>query len=191
MDESRFPCVIFLRDPQDSDQGGIMEDLAQVLAESHPNIKFLHPPVPAGSTAFSGFNLMVTKLLPLFQPSSLVIGNGLGGLFAITMQERFPYLDLSVFAINPPSKRDELKVGAWRPKRVILYSSEYEPIRADSPKIWAEYVDSAFDVPWLSGGVQRALYATSYLISAFMRGSNMRREVASFMPKAQSEAAGI
>jgi hypothetical protein len=127
----------------------------------------------------------------MFVPNSLLVGIGTGGLTAIAVQERFPALNLSAFAINPPPAQGDLTylwttAAAYSLERVVLYSSQYEPLRGKQPELWSKYCDLVFDVPWLSGGVQEAFYSTSYLISAFMRGLSMPKEVAAIsMPSPQ------
>jgi hypothetical protein len=178
--ESRFSTVVLLHDREDNPDGHVGE-LARLLSESHPNVRFSRPPLPAGS-----FQSVAVALSPLFVPYSLLVGIGTGGRFAIGMQERFPALNLSVFAINPPTKHDDLAYAypyctakAYPSERVVLYSSQYEPLRGEHPEQWSKYCELVFDVPWLSGGVQKAYYSTSYLISTFMRGLNTAKEVAS------------
>src|SRR5208337_1384118 len=106
--DSRFQTVVFLHDREDNPEGHVGE-FARILSESHPNVRFLRPPVPAYTTARGSFQLMAAALMPMFQPNSLVVGIGLGGLYAIAMQEQFPSINLSVFAVNPPPKQDELE----------------------------------------------------------------------------------
>ena len=178
MTESRFQIVLLLHDLGDNPYGQV-EELRRILAETHPNVIFVHPPVSEDFNSLMAF-------LTLFQPNSLVVGLGLGGLFASVMQERFPYLNLSVFAVNPPmeyerdgASGERVSVGESTGQRIVLYSSQYEPLRGEQPEQWSKYCDLVFDVPWLSEGVQKAFYSTSYLISAFMRGRNMPKEVAS------------
>jgi hypothetical protein len=181
MIESRFSTVVFLHDREDNPDGHVGE-LTRILSESHPNVRFLRPSLPTG-----GFLAVAAALFPLFVPNSLMVGIGSGGLFAVAMQERFPALNLSVCAINSSPEQDELAypwttAKAYSLGRVILYSSQYEPLRGKQPEQWSKYCDLVFDVPWLSGGVQKAFYSTSYLISTFMRGLNMAKEVASIQP---------
>lgn len=195
MNESRFRTVVLLHDHGDNHDGPVKE-LAHILQENHPLVKFVCPPIPTALDAQANVNLLAVKLLPVFQPNSLVVGLGLSGLFAVAIQERFPALNLSVFAINAPSSKDGL-TDVWKTRetssleRVVLYSSQYEPIRDGQPEKWSQYADQVYDVPWLSGGVQKAMYATSYLISAYMRGLDLRKEVPSILPQIKTEAAGI
>ncbi len=79
--------------------------------------------------------------------------------------------------------------------RVVLYSSAYEPLQRLHPEMWSRYADFAFDCPGLAQGFDKAKYATAYMISALMRGLDLKQEIATFSPQqkdqAQSEAAGI
>jgi hypothetical protein len=181
MKGSRFQTVVLLHDRGDSPDGQVGE-LARILSEAHPSVKFLRPFVPAMSEVWGSFDLPAAKLLPLLQPNALVVGIGLGGLFAVALQEQFTALNLSVFAVNAPPPQDDL-AGGWRTGtasgRAAVYSSEYEPLRGDHPKRWTQHADLAFDFPWLSGGIQKAMYATSYLISSYMRGLDLKKAVAS------------
>lgn len=176
MNESRFRNVVVF-----GDEGA---EFIRILGESHPNVGFLNPPIPAFGT--SAFYPSMYKLMPLFLPDSLIIS--LGSIFAITVQEGFPHLNLSVFAVNPPL--DELALMWKGANRAVLYSSQYEPIKAYQPEEWSRRTDYAYDVPWLSRGVGGALYATSYLASVFMRGLDLRKEVLT-MPQTQTGISGI
>jgi hypothetical protein len=190
MNDSRFQSVVLLHD-QDDNPDGRMGDLARILGETHPNVHFLRPSLPP---RLENFDILAARYRPMFQANSLIVGEGHGGLRAIAFQERFEPLNLSVVAINPPLG-DEL----WQPShmlhsfaldRVVLYSSQNEALRNTKPEEWAEYSSRSFDVPWLAGGVQKAVYATSYLVSTIMRGLDVAKEVAS-MPLAQSETSSI
>ncbi len=181
---SRFQSVIFLDEPD-----GCAKELSIILGESHPGVHFLCPPIPTHPTGFIGFTLATIRLLPLIQsnPKTLLIGKGFGGLLAAMIQERHPQLDLSVIAINAPTHEDGMGMSWSRPRpslirdeRVVLYSSQYKPLQ--DADLWLGYADLVFDVPWLAEGVQKALHATSYVISAFMRGLDLRKEIASLFP---------
>lgn len=197
--DSRFQTVVLLHDREDEPDGHVGE-IAKILQESHPLVRFIIPVIPVTADSKNSFHVAAVKLFPLIPPRSLVIGIGTSGLFACALQEKFPLLDLSVFAINPPTYQDDLEVGmetGWSAQamRVVLYSSQYEPLKRYLPDGWNRYADFAFDCPWLANGIGKAVYATSYLISAFMRGLDLKQEIATFLPpqkdQAQSEAAGI
>jgi hypothetical protein len=162
MKNSRFQNVVML-----DDGSGVTEKLLAVLTEAHPSVHFSQLYAAFGSRL--DFPIFAAKFSPIFQLNSLAVGVGLTGLFALTMQERSPQLNLSAFAIDPPPE-----VGLTRiPERVVLCSNQ--PLKTG----WMDYTDLAFDVPWLSGGVQGAIYAVSYMISAHMRGLDLRKEIAS------------
>jgi hypothetical protein len=130
---------------------------------------------------------------------SLLVGMERGGLIGCALQSALPALDLSVFAVNSPTEEGSLLAGTFpftysavpvagvsipvrqcHYARVALYSSAYGPIggRCD----WAKHSPLAFDVPWLREGAGNAYYPVSYLVSAFMRGADMRKEVSLMFP---------
>ena len=160
MNESRFLAVVILHDL--NNETWVAARLGSILAEHHPSVKFLLPPLPAGTLALAP----AVALLPMFKPNSLFVGLGLGGNLAALAQDRFPSLNLSVFAVDPPEM-------AAAPERVVLYNS-LEP---------RSFAGQAYGVPWLAQGVDKAAFAVAYLISAYMRGLDLAKEVPQMFPE--------
>lgn len=190
---SRFTEVLLLHDQGDG-PGGRLDSLVTLIKESHPTVRFTSPVISINGDTAANFNTLAIKILPMLHPNTMVLGDGIGGLFAVALQERFPALNLGVFAINAPVRQDTLSQewnNLYSLDRVILYSSEFPALRG-TPHNWAQYSRNAYDVPWLTGGYQKAMYATAYLISSFMKGLDMGKEL-SCLPQlpAQSEAASI
>ncbi len=81
----RFQTVVLLHDREDSPDGHVGE-LAKLLQESHPLVRFICPVVPVTVDSQNSFHLSAVKLFPLIPARSLVIGFGTSGLFACALQ---------------------------------------------------------------------------------------------------------
>jgi pimeloyl-ACP methyl ester carboxylesterase len=182
--ESRFQSVALIHDAGDSPEGYAGE-FRRILGESHPGVRFILPYLPMETRpAEHMFDQVSHKLFPLLPPHTLLVGFGLGGLVACVMQERFPHLSLPVFAINAPACEDGLEIEAGlyqRPERTVIYSDRYKPIEMKC-EYWDTRSSYAVSVPWLANGVQKAMYATAYVLSSFMRGLDLTHEIVTLFP---------
>ena len=184
--ESVFSRVYILHDRESTLS---VAELETVLRSAHPNVEFIRPwfrQKPLVSPVAYDYFMSMSA----FRSRSLVVGIGLAGLCAASMQERFPELGSSVIAIDAPTQDGILGlVGSFRDLRptpttesalVALYSSQYEPIKGRCD--WRKHADYAFDHRAWAYGIGYAVYTSAYLISSFMRGLDLNREAARVIP---------
>jgi len=176
----RFSHVTFLHGKGELPDGPVAH-LEAILALAYPEVTFARPLIPDLPTDEAGEWVM--RYGPNLKPKSLLVGMGRGGLLACALRGIFPVLDLYVFAVNAPTKENSLaaqSTGVGFENRVCaLYSSAYPPIKGRCE--WAAVSPLAFDVPWLTQGVD-SYYPISYLIASYLRGQDMRKEVSMLFP---------
>jgi hypothetical protein len=173
---SRFSQVTLL----DEAPAAFPKRMRDILCATHPEVSYAMPYLPGGMAGLAAL-AFVKQYIHRIKPYSLLVGHGNGGLVACALQEAFPVLYLSAFAVNAPTEQGRLWLHGelQNYNRVSLYSSAYPAIKHACN--WASCTPLAFDVPWLSNGV-REYYAVGYLVSSFMRGLDMEAEVAKMFP---------
>lgn len=176
----RFSQVTFLHSAHESPTDSPAR-LRFVLHSAYPALSYATPLLPYSLSAKESFDFASKHYISRIGRESLIVGFGRGGLIACALQTAFPALRLSVVAINAPTGEIGLQVQACSQaySRVALYSSLYAPIKDRCD--WANFSPMAYDVKWLSAG-NNAYYPLSYLISAFMRGQDMDKEVSMMFP---------
>jgi pimeloyl-ACP methyl ester carboxylesterase len=165
-------------------QGGSPEGTALVLEgllyQRFPKVKFIRPLLrhqDEGVTARDSFRAAAKKI-KLLQKDSLIIGISMGGLVASVLQEKFPDLNLSVFAISSPTKTSTLAINTLVPdKRVALYSHLDKKVGEYTIK-WPLLTNLAFDVSWMqSHNTDDQKYSVTSVIAAFMSGQDVSAAV--------------
>ncbi len=172
---SRFADVVWLG------QTEAVARLSAVLDRKDPFVLHRTPYVP-DVAASEQLAFVTANYASKLKRGTLLVGLERGGLVACCLQRAFPALGLSVFAVNSPTREGSLVTmpAVGNPtNRVALFSSSYRPIHGRCD--W-DFTAQAFDVGWLRDGADNAVYGVSYLVSAWMRGSDMRKEVALLLP---------
>jgi hypothetical protein len=179
MNAPMFPQIILLHGREDTPDGAVAR-LHGILSAAYPKLSYARPFIPDAMIE-DAVEWVANQYVRRIQPNSLLVGFERGGLIACAIQSRFPALRLSVFAINSPTKEGSISATYCQHtySRVALYSSEYPHIKGRCN--WPELQPMAYDVPWLANG-HKLDYPISYLISAYMRGADMEKEVALMFP---------
>jgi hypothetical protein len=172
---SRFADVVWLG------RTSAVARLSAILDRKDPFTTHRTPYVP-DMAAPDALAFVSANYASKIKKGTLLVGLERGGLVACCLQRSFPALALSVVAVNSPTREGDLVTmpAVGNPgNRLALFSSAYKPIsgRCD----W-DFTAQAYDVGWLRDGVDNAFYPVSYLVSAFMRGSDMKKEVALMFP---------
>jgi hypothetical protein len=171
----RFNQITFLHGRNEL-PSGYMERLEAILHTSYPTVIFARPFVPSDLDTKDAFEFVRRNYASRIQADSLIVGLERGGLVACAMQDAFPALNLSVFAINSPTEEDGLFAEPSVPHtRLALYSSAYPPIKGRCN--WSTTTPLAYDVPWLAPGCN-VIYPLAYLISGYSHGADMDKQVA-------------
>lgn len=155
--------------------------LSAVLDRKDPFVTHRTPYVPDVAAA-DALAFVTANYASKLKKGSLLIGLERGGLVACCLQRSFPALSLSVVAVNAPTREGDLITmpAVGNPgNRLALFSSAYKPIRGRCD--W-DFTAQAFDVGWLRDGADSASYPVSYLVSAYMRGLDMKKEVSLLFP---------
>jgi len=172
---SRFADVVWLG------RGDTVARLSAVLDRKDPFVLHRAPYVP-DIPAAEALAFVTQNYASKLRKGSLLVGLERGGLLACCLQRSFPALSLSVFAVNSPTREGDIITmpAVGNPaNRAALFSSAYKPIRGRCD--W-DFTAESLDVGWLREGLADAVYPVSYLISAYMRGSDMKKEVSLLFP---------
>jgi len=172
---SRFADVVWIG------PGAAVARLSLILDRKDPFVAHRTPYVPDAGAA-DALAFVTANYASKIKKGTLLVGLERGGLVACCLQRSFPALSLSVVAVNSPTRDGDIITmpALGNPSnRLALFSSSYKPIagRCD----W-EFTAQAFDVGWLRDGVANAFYPVSYLVSAYMRGLDMKKEVSLMFP---------
>jgi hypothetical protein len=178
MSTLRFPQIVILHGENDLPTGSPAR-LHSVLHGAYPDINFNMPFIPNYPT-MDAFDFVRESYAPRIQTNALLVGFERGGLLACALQEKLPALHLSVFAINAPTHEGDIAAHpvSQPDSRVAVYSCAYEPIQLRCE--WQTLTRMAYDVPWLSKG--NNYFALTYLISAYLRGKDMTKELEMMFP---------
>jgi hypothetical protein len=179
----RLPQTILFHGKEDLPNGNVLR-LENLLRASFPNMEFARPLIPSWMSTSEAIEFVKTAFANRIKTGSFLVGIGRGGLIACALQSAFPALHLSVVAVNSPTRERNAKkeiIAQASPcqnsySRMALYSSAYLPMEND----WHLYAPLHFDVSWLSKGV--VFYPIAYLISAFLGGRDMEKEVSNMFP---------
>jgi hypothetical protein len=172
-----FKQITLLHGKDDLPSGSVLR-LENLLRAAFPNMEFCRPLIPK-LTAKDTVDFIKRNFMGRIKPNSLLVGLERGGLIACDLQSSFPALHLSVVAVNSPTREIGVQASPCQTSasRMALYSSAYLPKECND---WYFYAPLNYDVEWLSKGV--AYYPVAYLITAFMGGRDMEKEVALMFP---------
>ena len=174
----RFPQIVFLHGV-DEESNTAMAQLESTLRSTHPMVDYARPLIP-GTDARKAMEWVERFYVYRLSERALLVGVDRGGLIACALQTTFPWLKLSVCAINSPTEVEGLVAGQCEPhSRLALYSSAYDPIKGRCD--WKQYTSLAYDLPWLADG-SKNLFPLAYLISAWGRSADMDKEVSMLFP---------
>lgn len=175
----RFSQITILHGKGDTPVGQVGR-LESILRAAYPMIEFSRPLIPNLPTK-EAYEWIAAQYVRRFKPNSLLIGMERGGLIASAIQTAFPVLHLSVVAINSPTSEGGVHASQCQApmSRMALFSSAYPPLKNNCT--WHTHSPLAFDCTWLSKGCD-AYYPLAYLISAFMGGRDMEKEVSLMFP---------
>jgi hypothetical protein len=158
---------------------GSTNRLQALLRGAYPATMFACPFVPPDLDAKQALDFVKKNYVGRMQVGSLLVGLERGGLIACAVQEGFPALRLSVFAVNAPTEADGVAAGQCDPqRRVAVYSSKCPPIKNSCN--WKAFTPLAYDVPWMTFG--KNAYPLAYLISVYNQGADLDKHVAMMFP---------
>jgi hypothetical protein len=178
---SRFADIVWLHGRDERPGEGPTSRIAKLTVGTYPMISYHRPYIPTVTTE-DAVTFVKDNYASRIKRGSLLVGLHRGGLIACALQHAFPALVLSVFAVNSPSEDSGVPnfPAVGNPgNRVALYSSAFVPIKSRCD--WQATAQD-FDVTWLRDGIGNAYYPVTYLLSAFMRGLDMRKEVSRMFP---------
>lgn len=183
LSKTKFPRVYLFHGQCGSPNGTVLE-IEAVLQSAYYGTKFERPLLPHARpevTAGQSLDWAVLQYRKEIVPDSLIVGVSMGGLIAARLQELSPNLNLSVITLMAPTWMDDVKLEEKLENRIALYSSLDKSLVGNRDN-WTSYA-RAFDMPMLAHhDLDLCKYATCYLISCFMQGKDMTKEVNQLFP---------